>query len=660
MKRIYCLLNKLIVWNFLLLLIVIVNKKIDAIYHLPKEVTIQNTFDVFGLNTYVLNVSEYINRLCDERLPSYSLLDCKKVNSDEQRLLRLLLRNYEKDVRPVFNSSTTVTVKVGLTLTQIFDLEEKNQFLLSNVWLDNEWYDEFLKWDPDKFNGLKSIRIPSRKIWLPDLVLYNNAADYFSYRKDTNVMIYHTGRVFWPVPTKLQSTCKFDVTFFPFDVQKCFLKIGSWTYDGFQVDIVNRSENIDLSNYVPNGEWDLIRTYSVRNVVYYPCCVEPFPDVVFTLIIKRKVLYFTVNVILPCLMLSALTLLVFVIPSDSGDKVTLGITVFLAFSVIMLAVAENLPETSEYVPLISVYLTVIMFTASLSVIFTVCVLNLHHRRSPITKVPDWVRKIFLKNYQPQNFTTINKNKKNDSYDKKVYDSFLRHGSNSSYDPNLDILCSNQSIHNEKNQHLLNLNRNFLNSKKNNFKRNEWPGLTVVDNEKHQNVLNDGNHYLIIESSIDKNVQDENLSRIKLVNSSYLNDKKNLTNNTVTSVYDLNDSNFYKTRIFSELNDKKCKSRKNKSLNESSAFENKNKPIKLESNRHKENCCLYDIIMGSMKNISHQKEIEDHDKMILDEWKQVAASVDKILFWIFLIFTSIFSLICLVIVPTYQNNKLYGS
>ena len=34
-----------------------------------------------------------------------------------------------------------------------------------------------------------------------------------------------------------------------------------------------------------------------------------------------------------------------------------GITVLLAFSVFMLAVAENLPETSEFVPLISKYFT---------------------------------------------------------------------------------------------------------------------------------------------------------------------------------------------------------------------------------------------------------------------------------------------------------------
>lgn len=174
-------------------------------------------------------------------------------------------------------------------------------------------------------------------------------------------MIRYDGNIFWPVPTKLQSTCKFDVTFFPFDIQKCSMKIGSWTYDGYQVDIVNRTENIDLTNYVPNGEWDLVKATLVRNVVYYPCCPEPFPDITFILVIKRKALYFMINVIIPCIMLSALTVLVFVIPPESGDKVTLGITVLLAFSVIMLAIAENLPETSEHVPLISIYFFLLYF-----------------------------------------------------------------------------------------------------------------------------------------------------------------------------------------------------------------------------------------------------------------------------------------------------------
>ena len=38
---------------------------------------------------------------------------------------------------------------------------------------------------------------------------------------------------------------------------------------------------------------------------------------------------------------------------ESGEKIALGITVMLAFSVLMLSVAESLPQTSEFVPLIS-------------------------------------------------------------------------------------------------------------------------------------------------------------------------------------------------------------------------------------------------------------------------------------------------------------------
>lgn len=42
--------------------------------------------------------------------------------TDEQRLLRHLLEQYEKAVRPVRNVSNTVVVRMGLTITSIFDM----------------------------------------------------------------------------------------------------------------------------------------------------------------------------------------------------------------------------------------------------------------------------------------------------------------------------------------------------------------------------------------------------------------------------------------------------------------------------------------------------------------------------------------------------------
>lgn len=78
---------------------------------------------------------------------------------------------------------------------------------------------------------------------------------------------------------------------------------GSWTYDGFQLDLKLRLDHGDLSKYIVSGEWDLIGMPAVRNVEYYTCCIEPYPDLTYTVIIARKSLFYTYNLVLPCVLL---------------------------------------------------------------------------------------------------------------------------------------------------------------------------------------------------------------------------------------------------------------------------------------------------------------------------------------------------------------------
>lgn len=319
------------------------------------------------------------------------------VPSQEKRLVDWLMRDYDADVRPVKNSSEPVIIRLGITLTQIFDLDEKNQVLTTIIWLDQEWMDEYLVWDPLEFGNFSKLRLPCHKIWLPDIVLYNNADEYTRGYFQTRAMIDPGGRVFWPPPTKFRSTCPVDVTYFPFDDQVCTMKFGSWIYDGLQVDIQNRTSEVDLVNYMPNGEWELLEARMVRNEVFYPCCPEqPFPDITVVLVIRRKTLYYMYNVVMPCMMMSVLTLLVFCLPPDSGEKIALGVAVLLAFSVFMLAIAEKMPETSESIPLLGIYLTAVMAITSISVVMTVIVLNFHYRGPSRKEVPAWLRQLVLK------------------------------------------------------------------------------------------------------------------------------------------------------------------------------------------------------------------------------------------------------------------------
>ncbi|KAH8856205.1 Acetylcholine receptor subunit alpha-type acr-16 [Schistosoma japonicum] len=211
----------------------------------------------------------------------------------------------------------------------------------------------------------------------------------------SKAMVQSNGNVFWPPPAKLRSTCKIDITYFPFDDQSCTMKFGSWTYDGWQVNIIKRHDEVDTSNYVENGEWDLLKIVVERHEIFYPCCEEPYPDLRFTIYMRRRTLYYLFNIIFPCLWLTVLSLVSFWLPPDSGEKITLGITVLLAFSVFMLLIAENMPATSEFVPLIGVYLTVTMTMTSLSIILTVLVLHLHHTSSNRQPIPKYLRKFFF-------------------------------------------------------------------------------------------------------------------------------------------------------------------------------------------------------------------------------------------------------------------------
>lgn len=62
------------------------------------------------------------------------------------------------------------------------------------------------------------------------------------------------------------------------------------------------------------------------NEKFYTCCDEPYLDITFNITMRRKTLFYTVNIIIPCMGISFLTVLTFYLPSDSGEKVFMRAT----------------------------------------------------------------------------------------------------------------------------------------------------------------------------------------------------------------------------------------------------------------------------------------------------------------------------------------------
>ena len=159
----------------------------------------------------------------------------------------------------------------------------------------------------------------------------------------TKAELKFTGDVKWTPPAIYKSSCEINVEWFPFDEQNCDMKFGSWTYDAKQVDLKHMNQQsgnnvveigIDLTEFYLSVEWDILDVPATKNVESFNPEMDEneeseeeeklLTDITFILTMRRKTLFYTVNLIIPCVGISFLTVLVFYLPADSGEKESRG------------------------------------------------------------------------------------------------------------------------------------------------------------------------------------------------------------------------------------------------------------------------------------------------------------------------------------------------
>ncbi|CAF1534377.1 unnamed protein product [Adineta steineri] len=318
----------------------------------------------------------------------------------EMNLTRTLLNAivYDKSVRPALHHLDVTNVSFDLSLAQLIDVDEKNQIITTNQWLTMKWPDPKLKWNPAHWDNVKLLHIKYDKVWLPDIVLYNVNADNLASLSQisTNVMVSSEGIVTWLSTGIFRSSCSIDVRYFPFDEQNCTLKFASWTYDSARIELSANSLTGDLSNFMENSEWEIVRLHVKKNVVKYSCCPETFPDLTYTIQMRRRPLFYVFNMILPCFLITTVAFLGFCVPSDSGEKVSIGVTTLLSMTVFLMLVADSMPPNSDSLPLIGVYYFSAIIIVSIATAMSVASLNVyHHGKHYLQPVPKWISRIFF-------------------------------------------------------------------------------------------------------------------------------------------------------------------------------------------------------------------------------------------------------------------------
>ncbi|XP_070541271.1 neuronal acetylcholine receptor subunit non-alpha-2-like [Ptychodera flava] len=228
------------------------------------------------------------------------------------------------------------------------------------------------------YGGITRTIIPYSWLWIPNVAIVRSANDRNYLSETKTVGVYYNGTVRNIPQDVLETPCILDIRYFPFDRQQCVVSFTTWNLLANEMIIRANPKNVDVSFLLKHTEWDIVGSSSSMLYIYSDIDDSNWTAVDFTLHLKRKPLYYIVNIISPSIVLAVLTLFVFFVPCDAGEKLSFSVSIVIATSLYSVIVSDIMPVTSESVPFILQLLYFNTGTVAVSIGISIFILRVHH------------------------------------------------------------------------------------------------------------------------------------------------------------------------------------------------------------------------------------------------------------------------------------------
>ena len=280
------------------------------------------------------------------------------------------MTDYNKNVRPRNNNNQPTDVHLYMTLRSVTKLDELSGILTSGWIMQVSWIDDNLTWDPISYGNITDIGIDKSSIWSPGMSLLNPA----TYAESLGTVAAQTfvtsrGEVFWDFGQVIHTSCDIDVTYFPFDVQRCAVEFMPFGIKNKDINLI--AHPLSTSLYLENNAW-ILKSVSAESKI-----LQTQPYAQFYLTLERRYAFYILNLYSPVLILVFLNVMVFIIPADSGERIGYAITCLLSLSVYMTFASQRLPNASKTLPIITFLLMTYIIISTLISIGTIIGLRFH-------------------------------------------------------------------------------------------------------------------------------------------------------------------------------------------------------------------------------------------------------------------------------------------
>ncbi|ESO97387.1 hypothetical protein LOTGIDRAFT_54380, partial [Lottia gigantea] len=303
------------------------------------------------------------------------------------RLFQDKLSKSNPKIRPVWNQSRAVNISFEIYIVAMTDLNEIQQKVEATVWLSVQWQNELIMWNKTDYGDLEVVYPNPDTMWRPDLAISNGYDELNPIGIDFVIMkVFHDGSTIWMPGQKIEFLCSIDVSKFPFDTQHCFIEFFNWGGTLEESTLYHSSvpQMTSVKALHPNSEWEIIGEW------YENKDDKTNHDKVRVhLTMKRKSTSLVLSILLPVILLAFLNVFVFLLPTESGEKLSFAVTVLLSQAVFLSFISSMMPQTSDSISGLSIYIATQLVLSTLYVLLTCWILRLYHRDTKRRPLPSW-------------------------------------------------------------------------------------------------------------------------------------------------------------------------------------------------------------------------------------------------------------------------------
>ena len=142
-----------------------------------------------------------------------------------------------------------------------------------------------------------------------------------------------------------------------------------------------------------NGEWNILSLSSRQHEEHYENSDAPISQVIYTVKLKRRPTYFFLYLIFPILAIVFLSLLIFKIPPDTGERIGFAVTILLTMGVYLMVISQDLPRKADNAPLVGILYVTLFYVMVLGTVTGVITAGVSFK---ITTPPQWLRRLVIK------------------------------------------------------------------------------------------------------------------------------------------------------------------------------------------------------------------------------------------------------------------------